>query len=128
MRARKLTVAAAAAAIGALALAGIAPASGGEPGRAAASKTTMLYDQAPGFFPGTLSVKAGTTLVWKADKSNTTKHTVTLDKSAAPKKAKYFDSGDMGPGKTYKQTLKVKGSYLLYCKIHGGMFQTVKVR
>ena len=92
------------------------------------TKTTKLYDVAPGFAPTTLSVKAGTKLVWKAEKTNTTEHTVTLDSSAAPKKAKFFDSGDIGPGKSYSRTLTVKGSYLLYCKIHGGMFQTVKVR
>ena len=85
MRARKLTLATAAAAIGALGLAGTSPASGGVPAKAAAQKATMLYDVAPGFFPGTLSVKAGTTLVWKADKSHTTKLTVTLAKLAAPK-------------------------------------------
>jgi plastocyanin len=93
-----------------------------------ATKTTKLYDVAPGFDPTTLTVKPGTKLVWKAERSNTTEHTVTLDKSAAPKKAKFFDSGDIGPGKSYSRTLTVKGSYLLYCKIHGGMFQTVKVR
>ncbi len=92
------------------------------------TKTTKLYDVAPGFAPTTLSVKAGTKLVWKAEKTNTTEHTVTLDSSAAPRKAKFFDSGDIGPGKSYSRTLTVKGSYLLYCKIHGGMFQTVKVR
>ena len=128
MRARKLTLATAAAALGALALAGVAPASGGEPASASASKTTMLYDVAPGFFPGSLTVKVGTKLVWKADASNTTKHTVTLDKAKSVKKARYFDSGSMGPGKTYTQTLKVKGTYSLYCKLHAGMFQTVKVR
>ncbi|MFM8884160.1 MAG: plastocyanin/azurin family copper-binding protein [Solirubrobacterales bacterium] len=94
----------------------------------AATKTTRLYDVAPGFTPTTLTVKPGTKLVWKSERSNTTEHTVTLDKSAAPKKAKFFDSGDIGPGKSYSRTLTVKGSYLLYCKIHGGMFQTVKVR
>lgn len=92
------------------------------------TKTTKLYDVAPGFDPTTISVKAGTKLVWKSEKTNTTEHTVTLDKSAAPKKARFFDSGDIGPGKSYSRKLTVKGSYLLYCKIHGGMFQTVKVR
>lgn len=128
MRARKLTIATTAVMVGSLAVAGVSPAAGGAPASAAASKTTMLYDVAPGFFPGTLSVKAGTKLVWKADASNTNRHTVTLDKAKSVKKAKYFDSGSMGPGKVYTQTLKVKGTYSLYCKLHAGMFQTVKVR
>ncbi len=123
-------VVALAAAAAVLAAAGTAWAVEGPSASAAkkATKTTKLYDVAPGFDPTTLSVKAGTKLVWKSEKTNTTEHTVTLDKSAAPKKAKFFDSGDIGPGKSYSRTLTVKGSYLLYCKIHGGMFQTVKVR
>ena len=129
-RARTPALFAAALAATALATAGVASAAGGAPATAAkgSSKTTMLYDVAPGFAPATLSVKAGTKLVWKSDRSNTTEHTVTLDSSAAPRKAKFFDSGDIGPGRSYSRTLTVKGSYLLYCKIHGGMFQTVKVR
>jgi len=124
-RARKLNIAAATIAIAVTAVAA-APAPARQLARPAATKTTMLYDVAPGFFPGTLSVKAGTRLVWKSDRSNDTEHTVTLD--AKPKKAKFFDSGDIGPGRSYSRTLKVKGSYGLYCKIHAGMFQTVKVR
>ncbi len=129
-RARTPALLAAALAATALVTAGVASVAGGAPAMAAkgSSKTTMLYDVAPGFAPATLSVKAGTKLVWKADRSNTTEHTVTLDSSAAPRKAKFFDSGDIGPGRSYSRTLTVKGSYLLYCKIHGGMFQTVKVR
>lgn len=124
------SVVALAAAAAVLAAGGTAWAVDGPPASSAkkATKTTKLYDVAPGFDPTTLSVRAGTKLVWKSEKTNTTEHTVTLDKSAAPKKAKFFDSGDIGPGKSYSRTLTVKGSYLLYCKIHGGMFQTVKVR
>ena len=89
----------------------------------------MLYDTAPGFFPKTsLTVKAGTKMIWKTDRSNTTKHTVTVDSAKSSKKVKFFDSGDLGPGRTYTKTLKVKGTYSLYCKLHAGMFQTVKVR
>lgn len=123
-------VVALAAAAAVLAAAGTAWAVDGPPASAAkkATKTTKLYDVAPGFDPTTLSVKAGTKLVWRSEKTNTTEHTVTLDSSAAPRKAKFFDSGDIGPGKSYSRTLTMKGSYLLYCKIHGGMFQTVKVR
>lgn len=124
-------VAAAAAAAVVLAAAGTAWAIDGPSASAAkkkVTKTTKLYDVAPGFDPTTLSVKAGTKLVWRSEKTNTTEHTVTLDSSAAPRKAKFFDSGDIGPGKSYSRTLTVKGSYLLYCKIHGGMFQIVKVR
>lgn len=128
--ARRPALLAAALVAAALATAGVASAAGGTPAKAAKSpsKTTMLYDVAPGFAPATLSVKPGTKLVWKSDRANTTEHTVTLDSSAAPRKAKFFDSGDIGPGRSYSRTLTVKGSYLLYCKIHGGMFQTVKVR
>ena len=124
------SVVALAAAAAVLAAGGTAWAVDGPPASSAkkATKTTKLYDVAPGFDPTTLSVRAGTKLVWKSEKTNTTEHTVTLDKSAAPRRAKFFDSGDIGPGKSYSRTLTVKGSYLLYCKIHGGMFQTVKVR
>ena len=94
----------------------------------AATKTTRLYDVAPGFTPTALTVKAGTKLVWTSDRSNTSEHTITLDRGEAPRKAKFFDSGDIGPGRSYSRTLTVKGSYLLYCKIHPTMFQNVKVR
>ena len=113
----------------ALAVAATASAVGGpSASRKAPTKTTKLYDVAPGFAPTALTVKPGTKLVWRSEKTNTTEHTVTLDSSEAPRKAKFFDSGDIGPGKSYSRTLTVKGSYLLYCKIHGGMFQTVRVR
>ena len=126
MPARKLAPFAAAAALGLVACAAGAGAS--PAGEAAASKTTMLYDVAPGFVPGALTGRAGTKLVWKADPTNTQRHTVTVDPKLSTKKATYFDSGSIGPGRTYTKTLKAKGTYSLYCKLHGGMFQTVKVR
>ena len=97
-------------------------------GTTAATKTTRLYDVAPGFTPTALTVKAGTRLVWKADRTNTSNHTVTLDSDYAPRKARFFDSREIGPGRSYSRVLTVKGRYRLYCKTHPGMNQDVTVR
>lgn len=97
-------------------------------GTSAATKTTRLYDVAPGFTPTSLRVKAGTKLVWKADRTNSSNHTVTLDTDYAPRKAKFFDSREIGPGRSYSRVLTVKGRYRLYCKTHGGMYQDITVR
>ena len=96
--------------------------------RQAATKRVALYDVGTGFAPVTLRVKKGTKVVWKSDKTNSTGHTVTLESEKSARKARFFDSGTIAPGKSYSRRLTVKGRYHLYCKLHGGMYQDIYVR
>jgi plastocyanin len=70
------------------------------------------------FSPASLTVPAGTTVVWT--NQDTVTHTVTAaDKS--------FDSGNLLPGRTYSRTFTTPGTYPYICQIHSFMTGTVTV-
>jgi plastocyanin len=64
------------------------------------------------FNPSTLSVTAGTTVIWTNNDMVT--HTVTSTPAL-------FDSGSIAPGSTFSFTFKNAGTYSYYCKIHTSM-------
>ena len=76
------------------------------------------------FSPATLTIKAGTTVVWK----NTTQvaHTVTSDDG------KSFDSGSSNPiapqSGTYSFKFATPGTYAYHCTIHPFMKATIIVQ
>jgi len=97
------------------------------------------------FRPETLTVEAGTTVVWR----NTSKqgHSVTAYEDALPEGAAYFATGNfdsesaaraawsdagggrLGQGKTFEHTFEVPGTYSYFCIPHerAGMVGTVEV-
>ena len=70
------------------------------------------------FSPGTLTIKAGTTVTWTNNDSTT--HTVTLDDGSC-------DAGQVKAGSTGSLTFGVAGTYPYHCAIHPTMKGTVVV-
>jgi plastocyanin len=70
-----------------------------------------------GFNPGSITVKAGTTVTW----TNTgVTHTVTSNTGL-------FDSGHLGSGGTFTFTFSKAGTYAYHCAIHSAMKGEVTV-
>jgi plastocyanin len=70
------------------------------------------------FSPATLSVRAGTTVVWTNEDSVT--HTVTATDNS-------FNSGNLTPGQTYSRTFTTQGIFPYVCQIHTFMTGAVTV-
>ena len=67
-----------------------------------------------------ITVSKGTTVKWNFRGSNP--HSVTVSKG--PKK---FDSG-VRTGGSYKKTLTRRGTYTIYCTVHGASDQKMKLK
>jgi len=88
------------------------------------------------FSPREVTIKAGESVTWKNSANDV--HTVTLDPSrvktkenvSMPAGAKPFHSGDILPGKTWKQTFSTPGTYKYVCVYHEdkGMTGTITVK
>ncbi|MCL4257901.1 MAG: cupredoxin family copper-binding protein [Anaerolineales bacterium] len=63
------------------------------------------------FGPGTLTVKAGTTVTWRNNED--APHTVTADDGS-------FGSNTLGQGDTFSFTFDTPGTYDYHCQFHGG--------
>jgi plastocyanin len=63
-----------------------------------------------GFGPATLTIKVGTTVIWK--NMSIAPHTVTSDDGQT------FDSGTVAVGGTFQFTFKNAGTYSYHCNIH----------
>jgi amicyanin len=72
------------------------------------------------FAPGTLTVKAGTTVVWTNQDSDP--HTVTSKNNAGPLKSPVMKKGD-----TYRFTFTSAGTFEYLCTIHPFMTASVVV-
>jgi plastocyanin len=83
---------------------------------AAGGSAVAIVDFA--FNPGTLSVKAGSSVTW----TNTggTAHTVTADDGS-------FDSGTVNPSATFSHTFASAGTFTYHCAIHTNMKATITV-
>jgi plastocyanin len=68
------------------------------------------------FSPGSLTVKAGTTVTWT--NNDNTLHTVTADDAS-------FSSGDMNKGSTFSHTFSTAGTYAYHCNYHAAMKASV---
>ena len=89
-----------------------------------ASPGATVFD---GYYdPANLTIKKGQTIRWTFDKSNTQSHTVTY--LSGPPKSKYFSSGSIGAGGSYRKKLTIKGRYTLYCVSHPNMIEKIRVR
>jgi plastocyanin len=72
------------------------------------------------FKPAHITIKRGTKVRW-INKDSTT-HTVTANKKRS------FDSGRLGPGKSYTHTFKSAGKKRYHCNIHPDMRGSVVVK
>ncbi len=72
-----------------------------------------------GFGPTTLTVRVGTTIIWKNVSS--VPHTVTSDDGTT------FDSGNVAVGGTFRFTFTTAGTYSYHCNIHPYMRATIIV-
>jgi plastocyanin len=79
------------------------------------------------FSPARLTVKAGTTVVWKWPAGGGDSHDVVLRKG--PRGAKKFASEIFSADERFPQKLKVPGKYLIVCTLHEeDMQQTIVVK
>ena len=85
-----------------------------EPGALAVVKVSMRNMQ---FYPQTLHVKKGTVVEWKND--DLVPHTAT---SAS------FDSGSLGPGKSWRHAFMTAGQFAYVCTFHPTMTGVVIVK
>ena len=83
-----------------------------------ATRTVSVKDNF--FSPKSVSIKRGTTVVWRW--RGTAPHNVTV--TSGPKK---FHSRTQTKG-SFKATPHTKGTYRIVCTIHAGMSMTLKVR
>lgn len=63
------------------------------------------------FGPGTLTIKAGTTVTWR--NTEDAPHTVTADDGS-------FGSNTLGQGDSFSFTFDTPGTYDYHCQFHGG--------
>jgi plastocyanin len=88
-------------------------------------KTVKLGDYY--FSPAKLTVKKGTTVVWKWPSGGGDGHDVVLRKG--PRGAKRFASDIFFAGESYPQKLTVPGTYSIVCSLHEDqMRQTIVVK
>jgi plastocyanin len=71
------------------------------------------------FTPGTLTVSAGTTVLW--GNNDVTTHTVTSDAGA-------FNSNNLNSGETFQVKFDNPGQYKYHCSIHPFMTGTIVVQ
>ncbi len=106
------------------ALQALSPASGSanaaNPHPAAPSNAVQVSIQNYAFSPASLTVAAGTTVVWT--NKDTAPHTVTV--SSGPVK---FNSPNLQTGDSYTYTFTTPGTYNYYCAVHPNMTASVTV-
>jgi plastocyanin len=86
------------------------------------TQTLMIVNDSNGSFgfnPTMLTIKVGTTVIWKNVSS--VPHTVTSDDGQT------FDSGNMAVGGTFQFTFKNAGTFSYHCNIHPYMRATIVV-
>lgn len=81
--------------------------------------TNEVRIQGMAFDPATITVNAGTTIIWT--NKDAIAHTVTSDTDL-------FNSGNIGSNGTYSYTFSTAGSYPYHCSIHTSMTATVVVK
>jgi len=84
------------------------------PGALAVVKVSMRNMR---FSSGTLKIKKGTVVEWQND--DLVPHTVTSDS---------FDSGSLGPGKSWRHTFTKEGQFPYACTFHPAMTGVVVVK
>lgn len=85
--------------------------------------TVEIEMQNSKFSPGSIEIKAGTTVTWL--NSDSFSHTVTSGTRGQPDGR--FDSGSIPGGNTYSYTFDQPGEYEYFCEFHAGMSGKVTV-
>lgn len=98
---------------------GSAPTTGGTTGTAPATAPNQVTISEFLFAPDTLTVPAGTEVVWVND-DDFDHYIVSEDKTT-------LDSDPFGKGATYSHTFATPGTYKYYCNIHNQMKGTIVV-
>ena len=76
--------------------------------------------------PSPLSVPVGTTVTWV--NNDNTGHTVTEGNPSGNTPPNGFDSGILGPGKTFTHTFDKPGAVQYYCTLHPTMLGEIIVK
>jgi len=79
---------------------------------ATASSPVLIIIEGSSFAPASITVKAGTEVIWK--NKDSAPHTVTADDGS-------FDSGSMGQGDEFRKKLVKPGTLSYSCDIHAYM-------
>lgn len=78
------------------------------------------------YHPGSITVKAGTRILWTNMETSPIPHTVTSGTPNAP--SGIFDSGTLNPRQSFQFTFNSPGTFAYFCRIHGAaMTGTVNV-
>jgi plastocyanin len=72
-----------------------------------------------GFSPATLSIRVGTTVIWK--NMSSAPHTITSDDGTS------FDSGTIAVGGTFRHTFTKTGTFPYHCNYHPYMRATISL-
>jgi plastocyanin len=96
------------------------------PAHGAAKKTVTVGDNY--FLGAKLTVKRGTTVMWRWPGYEEAGDVHDVGLAAGPKGVKKFRSEAASTDYTYKKKLKVPGTYKLNCSLHHEMHMTIKVR
>ena len=78
------------------------------------------------YLPAKLTMKKGTTIVWKWPDEAVDVHDVKL--KSGPKGVKKFQSEAAASDYTFKRTLRKVGKYRIVCTLHEEMRLTIRVR
>jgi plastocyanin len=100
----------------------VLPAAGAAGGTPVTKKVLVADDY---YGPTKLTVKKNTTIDWVWDDDNTDSHDVKLEKG--PKHVSKFHSASAASAFTFKEKLKVAGTYKIVCTLHQAMVMTIKV-
>jgi plastocyanin len=96
------------------------------PAQGAAKKTVAVGDDY--LLPAKLTVKRGTTVVWRWPGFEAAGDVHDVGLASGPKRVKKFRSEAAATDYTYKRKLTVPGTYRLNCSLHHEMRMTIKVR
>ncbi len=88
------------------------------------SRTVSIGDNF--YAPTRLTVKAGTTVVWRWPDDTGDSHDVKL--KSAPRGVRKFHSEEAGSAYVFKRKLTTPGTYKIICTLHAEMRQTIIVK
>ena len=98
------------------------------PAQAAAPKpkTVRIYDNY--FLKDTLTVKPGTTVIWRWPGFEEAGDVHDVKLKSAPRGVKKFQSEAAATDFSFRRKLKVAGKYKIVCTLHEEMTMTIRVR
>lgn len=90
-------------------------------------RVNLKYEFISGFRPSKITIVKGTKVIFRnVDTVDKTHHTVTKNKNNGGP-GKFWDSGDIEPGKTFSRTFSRIGTFNYVCSYHDHMRGTIVV-